>query len=116
MTLLWILMAVVYVACWVYLGLATFRQGHYWLFWIGFIFPILWIIGRSSPRPNPRRRSGRVDGAPRKVASPLGLYADDFGVETGRHHGDFPHGFSHLAAFEAAGRIILADRLAEIIG
>ena len=45
MTLLWILLAVVYVACWVYFGLATFRQGHYWLLWIGFIFPILWIIG-----------------------------------------------------------------------
>ena len=45
MTPLWILLAVVYVACWVYFGLATFRQGHYWLLWIGFIFPILWIIG-----------------------------------------------------------------------
>ena len=45
MTLLWILLAVAYVACWLYCGLATFRQGHYWLFWIGFIFPILWIIG-----------------------------------------------------------------------
>ena len=45
MTFLWILLAVVYIACWVYFGLATFRKGHYWLFWIGFIFPILWIIG-----------------------------------------------------------------------
>lgn len=45
MAFLWILLAVVYVACWVYFGLATFRRGHYWLFWIGFIVPILWIIG-----------------------------------------------------------------------
>ena len=45
MTVLWILLAILYVACWVYFGLATFRQGHYWLFWIGFIFPLLWIIG-----------------------------------------------------------------------
>ncbi len=44
-TLLWILLAIVYVACWVYFGLATFRKGHFWLFWIGFFFPILWIVG-----------------------------------------------------------------------
>ena len=31
--------------CWIFLGLATLRKGHYWLFWIGFILPILWIIG-----------------------------------------------------------------------
>jgi purine-cytosine permease-like protein len=45
MTFLWILLAIVYVACWVYFGLATFRKGHYWLFWIGFFLPFLWIIG-----------------------------------------------------------------------
>ena len=45
MTLLWILLALVYIACWVYFGLSTFRKGHFWLFWIGFIFPLLWIIG-----------------------------------------------------------------------
>jgi hypothetical protein len=45
MTFLWILLAIVYVACWVYFGLSTFRKGHYWLFWVGFIIPILWIIG-----------------------------------------------------------------------
>ena len=51
-----------------------------------------------------------------KVASPLGLYAEEFDVETGRHLGNFPQAFSHLAAVEAAGRIVLADRLAEITG
>jgi hypothetical protein len=45
MTFLWILLAILYVACWIYFGLATFRKGHYWLFWIGFFLPILWIIG-----------------------------------------------------------------------
>ena len=39
------LVGIVYIACWVYFGLATFRKGHYWMFWIGFIIPILWIIG-----------------------------------------------------------------------
>ncbi len=41
----WILLAILYVACWVYLGLATFRRGHFWLFWIGVLFALLWIIG-----------------------------------------------------------------------
>ena len=45
MTVLWILLAILYVACWIYFGLATFRKGHYWLFWIGFFLPFLWIIG-----------------------------------------------------------------------
>jgi alpha,alpha-trehalase len=49
-----------------------------------------------------------------KVASPLGLYAEEFDVDTGRHLGNFPQAFSHLAAVEAAGRIVLADRLGEI--
>jgi GH15 family glucan-1,4-alpha-glucosidase len=51
-----------------------------------------------------------------KVASPLGLYAEEFDVDTGRHLGNFPQAFSHLALVEAAGRIILAERLEEING
>jgi GH15 family glucan-1,4-alpha-glucosidase len=50
------------------------------------------------------------------VASPLGLYAEEFDTSTGRHLGNFPQAFSHLALIEAAGRIILAERLKEITG
>ena len=27
------------------LGLATLRKGHYFLFFVGIIFPILWVVG-----------------------------------------------------------------------
>jgi GH15 family glucan-1,4-alpha-glucosidase len=49
-----------------------------------------------------------------RVASPLGLYAEEFEVERSRHLGNFPQAFSHLALIEAAGRIILADYRAEL--
>jgi GH15 family glucan-1,4-alpha-glucosidase len=48
-----------------------------------------------------------------RIASPLGLYAEEFDAGTGRHLGNFPQAFSHLALIEAAARIILAERLKE---
>jgi GH15 family glucan-1,4-alpha-glucosidase len=49
-----------------------------------------------------------------RQTSPLGLYAEELDADTGRHLGNFPQAFSHLALIEAAGRIILAERLEEI--
>jgi GH15 family glucan-1,4-alpha-glucosidase len=48
-----------------------------------------------------------------RIISPLGLYAEEFDVATGRHLGNFPQAFSHLAMIEAASRIILAERMSE---
>ncbi len=47
------------------------------------------------------------------VASPLGLYAEEFDTSTGRHLGNFPQAFSHLALIEAAAAIILGEVLQE---
>ncbi len=49
-----------------------------------------------------------------KVMSPLGLYAEEFDTTTGRHLGNFPQAFSHLALIEAAARIIVAEFTGEI--
>ena len=48
-----------------------------------------------------------------RIASPLGLYAEEFDADTGRHLGNFPQAFSHLALLEAAARIIVPELLAE---
>jgi GH15 family glucan-1,4-alpha-glucosidase len=46
-------------------------------------------------------------------ASSLGLYAEEFDTATGRHLGNFPQAFSHLALLDAAARIIVAERMDE---
>jgi GH15 family glucan-1,4-alpha-glucosidase len=51
-----------------------------------------------------------------RVASPLGLYAEEFDAATGRHLGNFPQAFSHLALIEAAGRIIVAEWIPQYTG
>ncbi|HEY3834319.1 MAG TPA: glycoside hydrolase family 15 protein [Acidimicrobiia bacterium] len=48
-----------------------------------------------------------------RVASPLGLYAEEFEAASGQHLGNFPQAFSHLALIEAASRIIVAEMLDE---
>jgi GH15 family glucan-1,4-alpha-glucosidase len=48
-----------------------------------------------------------------RVGSPLGLFAEEFDTSTGRHLGNFPQAFSHLALIEAAARIIVAEALDE---
>jgi GH15 family glucan-1,4-alpha-glucosidase len=48
-----------------------------------------------------------------RIASPLGLYAEEFDAGTGRHLGNFPQAFSHLALMEAAARIVVPEMLAQ---
>jgi GH15 family glucan-1,4-alpha-glucosidase len=43
------------------------------------------------------------------IASPLGLYAEHLDPDTGRHLGNFPHAFTHLALVNAAMHLIRAE-------
>jgi hypothetical protein len=58
MTFVWILLAIVYVACWIYFGLATFRKGALRdvLDWILDSDPV---DHRRPDRPHPARRRPR---------------------------------------------------------
>jgi hypothetical protein len=47
-TLLWLLLAVLYIKLSVTLAMTTFRKGHHLLFSVGVLLPMLWLIGAAS--------------------------------------------------------------------
>ncbi|HSE80245.1 MAG TPA: glycoside hydrolase family 15 protein, partial [Gaiellaceae bacterium] len=78
-----------------------------------FLICSFWLVSALSIVGDEVRARGVLERLLR-IASPLGLYAEEYEAETARHLGNFPQAFSHLALIEAAGRIILAERLREI--
>lgn len=48
-------------------------------------------------------------------ASPLGLYAEEIDGRTGRHLGNFPQAFTHLALINAVMHVIRVDRSPELL-
>jgi GH15 family glucan-1,4-alpha-glucosidase len=44
------------------------------------------------------------------MAGPLGLYAEELDAKTGRHWGNFPQAFTHLALINAVSHVISDDR------
>jgi GH15 family glucan-1,4-alpha-glucosidase len=46
-------------------------------------------------------------------ASPLGLYAEHLDPYSGRHLGNFPNAFTHLAQINAVLHVIRIDQLEE---
>jgi hypothetical protein len=49
--MIWAIAAVVYVVLFFWLGIATLRNGHGWLFFFGIFLPIFWIFGAFARRP-----------------------------------------------------------------
>jgi hypothetical protein len=49
MLVLWIILAVVYIAMLAVLGMQTLTKGHAVLFWVGIFLPFLWIVGAIIP-------------------------------------------------------------------
>ena len=50
-----------------------------------------------------------VPNVPLGYASPLGLYAEEVDAGTGRHLGNFPQAFTHLALINAVMHVIQDD-------
>jgi GH15 family glucan-1,4-alpha-glucosidase len=73
-----------------------------------FLICSYWLVSALAVVGEMERATGLMERLLR-IASPLGLYAEEFEVDRARHLGNFPQAFSHLALIEAAGRIILAD-------
>jgi hypothetical protein len=57
-TVLWFLFAALYLVVLITLGVTTLRKGHVFLFVIGIIFPLLWVIG-ALIGPAPRAAGAR---------------------------------------------------------
>jgi hypothetical protein len=51
--LVWILIAVTYIIVSFWLGVATLRNTHGFLFFFGIFFPLLWVFGALSGPPTP---------------------------------------------------------------
>jgi GH15 family glucan-1,4-alpha-glucosidase len=78
-----------------------------------FLICSFWLVSALAIVGEHRRARHQMERLLR-VASPLGLYAEEYDTDSSHHLGNFPQAFSHLALIEAAGRIIAAERLAEL--
>jgi GH15 family glucan-1,4-alpha-glucosidase len=80
-----------------------------------FLICSFWLVSALAIIGEQQRATDMMERLLRQ-ASPLGLFAEEFDAETGRHLGNFPQAFSHLALIEAAERLILVEQMQEVGG
>ena len=78
-----------------------------------FLICSFWLVSALAIVGEPQRARDLMERLLR-IASPLGLYAEEFDAHTGRHLGNFPQAFSHLALMEAAARIVIPEMLGQV--
>jgi alpha,alpha-trehalase len=77
-----------------------------------FLICSFWLVSALAIIDHDQRATDHMERLLR-IASPLGLFAEEYDAHTGRHLGNFPQAFSHLALVEAAMRLIVRERVAE---
>jgi alpha,alpha-trehalase len=77
-----------------------------------FLICSFWLVSALAIIDHAQRATDHMERLLR-VGSPLGLFAEEYDAHTGRHLGNFPQAFSHLALVEAAMRLIVRERVAE---
>ncbi len=80
-----------------------------------FLICSFWLVSGLAMIDEEERARGLMERLLR-IASPLGLYAEEYDADTGLHLGNFPQAFSHLALIEAAARLIVRERVRELRG
>jgi GH15 family glucan-1,4-alpha-glucosidase len=77
-----------------------------------FLICSFWLVSALAIIGEERRARDLMERLLHQI-SPLGLLAEELDADTGHFLGNYPQAFSHLALIEAAGRIIVAERLRE---
>jgi GH15 family glucan-1,4-alpha-glucosidase len=76
-----------------------------------FLICSFWLVSALS-EIGERERAGAMCERLLAHASPLGLYAEELDARTGRHLGNFPQAFTHLALINAVMHVIAGEEAA----
>ena len=77
-----------------------------------FVMCSFWLVSAFS-EIGEHRRARQLCERLLSFASPLGLYAEEIEPATGRHLGNYPQGFTHLALINAVMHVIEAEQAAQ---
>jgi GH15 family glucan-1,4-alpha-glucosidase len=74
-----------------------------------FLICSFWLVSALS-EIGERQRAHEMCERLLSMCGPLGLYAEELDARTGRHWGNFPQAFTHLALINAVTHVIYDDR------